>query len=225
MGRVKTRLSPALPPPLACALYRALLDDAIGVLAASRVDERWIYWTDDALDAATAGADAAPIEPPRSVREGRQRGEDLGTRLERAFAERLGSASPAPRGGSTAGSRVVIMGADCPWMDAPYVHRAFDALAYHDVVVGPARDGGYTLIGLRRACPGLFRGVSWGTPRVLDETIARAKGAGLAVDSLEMLEDVDTPEDLVRAATRMAMGAARSSRTRAALVGLGLCPA
>ena len=130
-GRVKTRLSPALPPALAARLHRAMLEDALELARAAPVDRRWIYWAD------APEADAT-LEPAAS-RRARRSGADLGERLERAFADLL--ASP--------GDRAVAIGVDCPALDASRIAAAFERLERHDVVLGPARDGGYYLIGPR----------------------------------------------------------------------------
>jgi rSAM/selenodomain-associated transferase 1 len=113
---------------------------------------------------------------------------DLGERLARAFDDLL----VAP------GDRAVILGADCPALDSDTLREAFAALAKHDAVLGPARDGGYYLIGLRRRSPDLFRDIEWSTARVLDQTVARAAQAGVTVQRLAALDDLDTPEDLLR---------------------------
>ena len=117
-----------------------------------------------------------------------QDGEDLGARLERAFGELLND-GPA---------RAVILGADCPMLDTAMMRRAFDALEGDDLVLGPSRDGGYYLIGLTRTAPALFRDVAWGTSAVLEQTLDRAQESGLAASLLSPLDDLDTPEDLVR---------------------------
>src|SRR5215510_7873226 len=120
-GEVKTRLSPALPGSLALGLYRAMLKDAIALAAGVEADERFLFW---------AGAPAegdGPAVPP-DVREREQQGGDLGERLERGFGELL----------AAAGDRAVILGADCPWLDASTISDAFGALESHDAVLGPA---------------------------------------------------------------------------------------
>jgi rSAM/selenodomain-associated transferase 1 len=111
---------------------------------------------------------------------------DLGARMLRAFRERLAGE----------GSRAVIIGTDCPSLDAATIASAFAALEDHDLVVGPALDGGYYLVGLQAPQPVLFRDMPWGTARVLSETLERAAAAGLSVARLQPLADVDRPEDL-----------------------------
>ncbi len=93
---------------------------------------------------------------------------------------------------------VLVIGSDCPGVTADLLERALDLLRgeARRVVLGPALDGGYYLIGLGRVVPELFEEVAWGTEHVLDQTIERARRAGLEVRLLEALADVDRPEDL-----------------------------
>lgn len=116
----------------------------------------------------------------------RQSEGDIGDRMASAF--QLSFAA-----GMTA---VVLIGTDCPQLNAPLMAEAFQLLRQHDLVLGPARDGGYYLIGLRGLIPELFTGISWSTAEVLQQTITIAKRLGLAVAKLPLLSDVDRPEDL-----------------------------
>ena len=116
---------------------------------------------------------------------------DLGERMERAFNDAFGRDDP-----SQAAGRVVLAGSDIPDLTAEILKRAFAELESHDLVLGPAEDGGYYLIGLTRPAPGLFRDVPWGADRVLARTREIAGRLGLSVRLLETLRDVDRPEDL-----------------------------
>jgi rSAM/selenodomain-associated transferase 1 len=91
---------------------------------------------------------------------------------------------------------VVLIGTDCPDLNAPLMAKAFQLLRQHDLVLGPAIDGGYYLIGLRRLIPELFTGIPWSTAEVLPQTLRIAQKLGLAVAKLPLLSDVDRPEDL-----------------------------
>jgi len=179
LGRVKTRLSPALPPELALRLYEAMLADALGAVSRSRADESFVYWADAPRD---RGPWDEKITPARSRD---QTGEDLGARLERAFDDLLKD-GPA---------RAVFLGADCPMLDADALRRALEALAEHDLVLGPSHDGGYYLIGLAAPQPALFRGISWSTAAVAVQTRTRAGALGLSCAVLRPLRDVDTARD------------------------------
>ncbi len=111
---------------------------------------------------------------------------DLGKRMARALDEAFYAAANA----------VVLVGTDCPGLSDRLVQQAFEAAEKNDVVLGPARDGGYYLIGLRRRIPQLFANVPWGTDQVFERTIRTAQRLGLSVALLESLQDVDRPEDL-----------------------------
>ncbi len=109
---------------------------------------------------------------------------DLGDRMARA----LRGAPPGP---------AMVIGADIPGITRPHIARAFAALGGHDAVIGPAPDGGYWLIGLKRtaAMPaGLFHGVRWSSAQAMADTLASAPGLRWAV--VETLHDVDTADDL-----------------------------
>jgi rSAM/selenodomain-associated transferase 2 len=90
----------------------------------------------------------------------------------------------------------VIMGSDCPELNGRIVSVAFSKLADADVVLGPAADGGYYLIGLKAPRPGLFEGIEWGSGSVFASTTSAARNLNLSVATLETLRDVDRPEDL-----------------------------
>jgi rSAM/selenodomain-associated transferase 1 len=115
-----------------------------------------------------------------------QSGHDLGARMADAFA----------RAFARGARRVAIVGTDVPGVSRATVREALSALEVADVVMGPADDGGYYLIGLRAPWPGLFAGIEWSTPSVREQTLARAAAAGLSVRELARLRDVDTLEDV-----------------------------
>lgn len=114
-----------------------------------------------------------------------QRGPDLGARMHNALSDALHGVG-----------RAVLIGTDCPELDAAYLDAAFDALDGHDAVLGPAADGGYVLIGLRRPAPTLFTRIAWGTGTVLAETRAGLRAAGLSWRELPTLRDLDEIADL-----------------------------
>jgi len=122
---------------------------------------------------------------PLSVHE--QVGIDLGARMCAALESNL-----------SGGMRAVLIGSDCPDIDRDYVADAFSALLEHDVVLGPAEDGGYGLIGLSRPAPELFSNMLWGNSAVCRETRNRASAIGLSTVCLREIYDVDRPADWVR---------------------------
>jgi rSAM/selenodomain-associated transferase 1 len=207
-GRVKTRLSPAIPLPIAAQLYRAMLTDALETAASSGTGKVSLFWD-------SIGDQSPGPALPDGVAVRHQLGADLGERLASAFAVLL--AEP--------GDRAIVMGSDCPDLGPAVLVEAFAALEERDLVLGPARDGGYYLIGLRRPAPALFEEVTWGTGQVLGQTLERAEGLGLRVARLAVLDDIDTPEDLVRfVARRCVSPPGPGARTEEALRDLGLLP-
>jgi rSAM/selenodomain-associated transferase 1 len=93
--------------------------------------------------------------------------------------------------------KVIIIGTDCPDIDTDILTSAFTNLDTSDLVLGPAVDGGYYLIGLRYPYPELFVNINWGTSRVFQQTIDIARKLNLSVTQLIYLTDIDHPEDLV----------------------------
>jgi uncharacterized protein len=181
-GQVKTRLISSLGPEGAAALHGRLLEDVVRRLTAARVAplELWCA-PDPAAEVFTrlAGLHGCSLHA--------QEGADLGERMCRAAA-----------GGLDRARAVVLVGCDCPSLDGDYVAQALDALARHEAVLGPAEDGGYVLLGLRRAAPELFTGLPWGTERVAEITRERMRGLGWRWSEQPVLWDLDRPEDLVR---------------------------
>jgi hypothetical protein len=111
---------------------------------------------------------------------------DLGHRMAHAFQEAFQAGM----------DRVVVIGSDCPGITDTILLRAFRALTHTDVVLGPALDGGYYLIGLRRFISRLFVDIPWGTETVLAQTRQVVRDLGFSLELLEYLGDVDRPEDL-----------------------------
>ena len=93
---------------------------------------------------------------------------------------------------------LLIVGTDCPVLTVDHLQQAADVLQTQDAVLIPAEDGGYVLIGLRRALPEVFDGVEWSTPQVLAQTQARLRAAGASWQELPTLWDVDEPADWAR---------------------------
>ena len=111
---------------------------------------------------------------------------DLGDRIVRAFQQ-----------GFQAGmERIVVIGSDCPGIKPQQMIQAFNHLQQDDLVLGPAEDGGYYLIGLRQAQPALFQNIAWSTADVFQQTNAIAQQLRLSIAYLDRLSDVDRPEDL-----------------------------
>jgi rSAM/selenodomain-associated transferase 1 len=175
-GAVKTRLT--ADPARAAAVARAFLDDTVARLTALPC-RRVLAFAPDA-----AGADFAELAAGRFDLVPQGDG-DLGCRMKRFVADRL----------SEGAERVVLVGADCPTLPVEYVESAFTELATAEVVLGPAADGGYYLLGCARRVPPVFDGVPWGTADVLRATVARLAGHPGRLALLPIWYDVDTPDD------------------------------
>ena len=176
-GTVKTRLAREIGEAAACAAYCRMVNELRLNLA--RLEPVEIRFTPD-----DAGSDVAPWLCP-GWRLAPQGVGELGARLQAAFSQAFASGS----------NRVVVIGSDCPTVAASDIELAWNELDGHDVVIGPAQDGGYWLIGLRSSCPRLFEEISWSTPTVLVDTLKQAEAAGLKVKLLRQRSDIDSRAD------------------------------
>ena len=177
MGRVKRRLARDIGAAAAVRFYRSSLSHAVLRLAA---DPRWL--TVIALDSLADGARLLSRTPAALMRQGEG---DLGARMQRLFT-RL---PPGP---------VVVVGSDIPSIRPAHIAGAFKLLGQADAVFGPAQDGGYWLVGLKRTPRVLapFARVRWSGPHALADTRANLKGKRVALAA--HLSDVDRAEDLRR---------------------------
>ena len=183
-GTVKTRLVPALGAHRACELHRALVRHTLAEVQRftwRSSDVSVEVWVTGAPDETSAQAWLGSTVAIRDQGDG-----DLGARMDRATQAAFAEGAEA----------VVVIGGDCPQLKADHLTSAFIALALNDAVLGPAADGGYYLIGMRRALPALFHGIRWGGAEVLAQTLAAARALSLEVALLATLRDVDVPADL-----------------------------
>lgn len=184
-GRVKTRLCPPLTPAQAAALYAAFLRDLVELLRTVPGMQPLIAYAP-----AEAGDYFAALAPDIARRP--QTGVDLGERLAAVTNAVLGEGVPA----------VLVIGSDSPSLPPAHIAQAVTALASGaDLVLGPAEDGGYYLVGLRRPAPALFTSVPMSTPTVLRDTLAIAEQLGLRTALIDPWYDIDTIADLRRLRT------------------------
>jgi rSAM/selenodomain-associated transferase 1 len=180
--RTKTRMIPRLGPEGAAELQGDMTDHALAwareLAVGASVSVQVRFEGGDEARMRERFGDSFPYLPQGSG--------DLGDRMVRAIAEVFAAGA----------ARVIVVGTDCPDITSDLAEEAFERLATADVVLGPATDGGYYLIGLRRPIPALFAGIAWGQETVLRETRKRADELGLATSLLTALSDVDRPEDL-----------------------------
>jgi rSAM/selenodomain-associated transferase 1 len=182
-GKVKTRLIPALGEAGAAALHRRLVIHSLRAAQEADLGPVELWCAPD-----TRHAFFAECERDFGVSLHSQCEGDLGARMRRAIETILERAK-----------RAILVGSDIPALSAQYLRDAERALSgARDVVIGPAEDGGYVLIGLERSDPELFRDIPWGEPEVLAETRGRIAALRWRCFELPALWDVDRPEDLER---------------------------
>ena len=180
-GKVKTRLIPALGPEGACHLHQEMTEKA----AAQLRDLSVLRPVD--IEVCFEGGTMILMEEwlGADLSYSHQGPGDLGLRMSRAFQKAF----------ADGWSSVVLIGSDCPARTPEILDQAFQALKDNDLILGPALDGGYHLIGLKKRQP-LFKDIPWGSSEVLDRTKEKAQALGLKIYLLDPLRDIDHPEDL-----------------------------
>ena len=186
-GYAKTRLIPVLGAQGAADLQARLIRRTVALAVESRLARTHLW--------ACGGTGFEFFDAFKCVLDNRvylQTGSDLGARMQHAFERTLQDAELA-----------VLIGTDCPALEAVHLEVACAALAEgSDVVLGPAEDGGYVLIGLRRSEPRVFQNIAWGTSAVLQQTRKQIHRLGLRSTELSVLWDLDEPRDLERLKAR-----------------------
>ncbi len=182
-GKTKTRLIPAIGPEGAASLQQ-MMTTRLLVAAAHIKEKQGIrlevrFEGGDRKRMKEAFGEAFVYRP--------QGNGDLGSRMRRCVRDNINSLS----------KRIVIVGSDVPGINARILSKAFKELQDNDLVIGPAVDGGYYLIGLKRDVPELFKDILWGKDDVFSKTVDIANGLGLTVYTLPTLADIDRFEDLV----------------------------
>ena len=173
-GLVKTRLIPDIGAEAATRVYRFCLEHTLAVVADSGFDFQ-IFLSETSDDALFA---------ERLTR--LQRGADLGSRMHNAMQDLLDAGAAG----------ALIIGSDCLDLEPGHLQAAAAALDEQDLVLLPALDGGYALIGCNRADAELLRDVVWSTEAVMAQTLANARALGYRTSLLETVRDVDTLRDL-----------------------------
>lgn len=193
-GRVKTRLARVIGNEKACAIYKLLAEGVVEKICLENPGtyDVFIFFT--------------PAEKESEIKEWMkfdtqfvpQKGDILGERMSNAFRQIM-------RGSGC--KRAVIIGTDCPGVDAILVENAFEVLKGKDIVIGPCEDGGYYLLGMtshvavcfeQRFVSDVFVDIDWSTERVFDQTMKKLQKNNLSYGILKTLADIDTSEDLYR---------------------------
>jgi len=182
-GTAKTRLAKTIGDERALVIYKQLLNstcDLVRSLDGNSFCRTVLVTPDD---------DRSIFEKTYSGFDNyfAQRGRTLGERMEDAFAKLLSLPNV---------DRAMLIGADCPELERRHIEEAAGMLSRFEMTLGPAEDGGYYLIGLRKICSELFTGINYGTDSVMKETLAVAKSLKLGAGLLAQLRDLDNKEDM-----------------------------
>ena len=180
-GQVKTRLCPPLTPDEAASLHGSIVLDMLERSRGTASMDRFV-----ACAPSHEHVFFKILEERHGVRLITQTGDDLGSRMARAMADVF----------ALGYRKVLVIGTDLPTLPGSAFGEAITLLATHDLVLGPALDGGYYLIGLRKPAPELFAGIPWSTDQVLPLTRQKASALGMSVVLLPVRRDIDTVDDL-----------------------------
>jgi rSAM/selenodomain-associated transferase 1 len=182
-GNVKTRLVPLLGKEKAAQLQAAMITNIVTVAARYQQCQIQLWCAPDTFHPLFV---QLQNDYPISLHV--QQGDDLGLRMHQAIVHALRDADTA-----------VVVGTDCPGITVELLGQAFQALNRdNDAVIAPAEDGGYVLLGLKKAAFEIFSEIDWGTDKVYGQTIKRFRQLNLTWESLHTQRDVDRVEDLKR---------------------------
>lgn len=177
LGKVKTRLTAAIGEKDALRIYEVLLSHTHDISKSIDAD-KFVFYSDF--------IEAEDLWSVDFFYKHLQQGNSLGERMQQAFENIF----------ALGYSRVCIIGSDCYEMTTAIIENAFTAMEKNDAVIGPAKDGGYYLLGLTKMIPGIFENKNWSTATVCTDTIADFEKADIRYFYLPVLNDVDTVEDV-----------------------------
>lgn len=176
-GKVKTRLAKKIGGENALIIYNYLLDHTRKISSELSVN-RYLFYDQD--------INLADKWPNENFKKHLQKGEDLGQRMQNAFKTVFDQGH----------QQVLIIGSDCIELDLSIINEAFTSLVKNDFVIGPAKDGGYYLLGMNSPEPALFENKKWSTNTVAADTLKEIKQLNKTCSILPPLSDVDTIDDL-----------------------------
>ncbi len=177
LGKVKTRLAATIGNEKALAVYEFLLLHTFGLIKDLNTPV-YVFYADNII--------REDIWVSENVIKRLQQGNDLGDRMANAFTEVF----------KTGCSKVIIIGSDCYDLTTDLINEAFLRLEKNDIVIGPAKDGGYYLLGMNAPFKNLFQNIEWSTSTVLKKTIEKIEQNKYSVLNLPMLTDIDTEQDI-----------------------------
>jgi rSAM/selenodomain-associated transferase 1 len=177
LRKVKTRLAKTLGDEKALAIYLKLSSHTRAITENLATD-KVVYYSNY--------VDTEDVWPNTTFQKKLQNGNDLGEKMNNAFVE----------GFQSGYERVCIIGTDCFELSRDIIKQAFDQLHTNDAVIGPAKDGGYYLLGMKKHMPELFRNKMWSTDTVATDTIQNLKDLNITFAQLVVLSDVDEEKDL-----------------------------
>ncbi|GAB5410121.1 MAG: TIGR04282 family arsenosugar biosynthesis glycosyltransferase [Balneolaceae bacterium] len=185
IGKVKTRLAATVGDKEALKVYYSLLSYTKELVL--KVEAEKEVWYSEFID-------TSDLWNNEGFTKKKQEGEDLGARMKKAFQDSFLKDEQA---------HVILIGSDCAELEEDHLKNAFEHLRDTDVVIGPAKDGGYYLVGMSKFLPELFEGVRWSTSEVLQQTMEKIKRLSVSYYLLEALNDVDNSQDWERVRTRI----------------------
>jgi len=174
-GQVKTRIAASIGNEKALDIYHKLVEHTFNITSEITVN-RFVFYSDF--------IDHDDIWHDSLFEKHLQKGSDLGARMEHAFTTILSQHE-----------KVLIIGSDCKELEVSHIQQSIEKLEHHDLVFGPAEDGGYYLMGMKKLYNFLFQDIIWSGPEVYNVSLERAKENELAIGILPVLSDVDYIED------------------------------
>ena len=185
LGKVKTRLAATTGNDTALSVYKTLVEHTHGITRVLPVKKK-LYYSDFIEQKDTWENEV--------FEKNLQQGTNLGMRMYNAFNKVFDEGY----------DDVAIIGTDCMELSSGIIMKSFEYLIFFDVVIGPAKDGGYYLLAMKAAHKELFENIRWSTENVLQQTLEICEQLGLSVQLLEELSDIDNEEDWLNASSKNA---------------------
>ena len=177
LGKVKTRLAASIGDEATLIIYKKLLQHTFNITNSIDAD-KYVFYSDAII--------SDDLWSSSRYYKLLQQNTDLGNRMKAAFGEVFQNGY----------QKVCIIGSDCYELSSSIIQQAFDTLNAHDLIIGPAKDGGYYLLAMKDEVKDIFQNIEWSTEKVLQQTIEVINQKGHSYYLLPQLSDVDTIEDM-----------------------------